>query len=141
VRRHRLGHTKLQNIHATANLLALCSLCHFAFDNDEWIFIPEDITNWNKRIEATPRAIEEYNTQRDITFRRLLLVSDPESPAFQDSHYKSAFTDRPTKMWPGEPGILIIRPQPNDIFPFSLELNKAIKHLRESMFGGRVYYL
>lgn len=41
-----------------------------------------------------------------------MLVPDPYSKAFQDSHYKSAFTDSPTKIWTGEPGIVIVRPSP-----------------------------
>lgn len=66
--------------------------------------------NWVRRIEAAPQIIQEYNSQRSIVFRRLLLAPDPDSKAFQDTHYKSAFTDNPTKIWPGEPGVVIVRP-------------------------------
>ena len=41
-----------------------------------------------------------------------MLAPDPDSMAFQDTHYKSAFTDNPTKIWPGEPGVVIVRPPP-----------------------------
>ena len=109
---HKFGRTQLHNIHDRGNLVALCSICHFAFDSDEWTFIPEDTTNWRQRIEATPQIIQEYNSQRNIVFRRLLLAPDPDSKAFQDNHYKSAFTDSPTKIWPGEPGVVIVRPPP-----------------------------
>ena len=105
-----LGRTQLYNIHDTGNLVGLCLICHLAFDCDEWTFIPEDTTNWTQRIEARPQIIQEYNSQRDIVFRRLLLLPDPNSEAFQDNHYKSAFTDTPTKIWPGEPGVLMLRP-------------------------------
>ena len=107
---HKFGRIQLHNIHDRGNLVALCSICHFAFDGDEWTFIPEDTTNWTQRIEATPQIIQEYNSQRNIVFRRLLLASDPDSKAFQDNHYKSAFTDHPTKIWPGELGVVIVRP-------------------------------
>lgn len=107
---HKLGRIQLRNIHDRGNLVALCSICHFAFDSDEWAFIPEDTTDWKQRIEATPQIIQEYNSQRSIVFRRLLLIPDPDSRAFQDNHYRSAFTDSPTKIWPGEPGVVIVRP-------------------------------
>ena len=109
---HKFGRIQLHNIHDRGNLVALCSICHFAFDSDEWTFIPEDTTNWIQRIEAAPQIIQEYNSQRSIVFRRLLLAPDPDSIAFQDTHYKSAFTDNPTKIWPGEPGVVIVRPPP-----------------------------
>ena len=109
---HKFGRIQLHNIHDRGNLVALCSICHFAFDSDEWTFIPEDTTNWIRRIEAAPQIIQEYNSQRSIVFRRLLLAPDPDSKAFQDTHYKSAFTDNPTRIWPGEPGVVIVRPPP-----------------------------
>ena len=109
---HKFGRIQLNNIHDRGNLVALCSICHFAFDSDEWTFIPKDIVNWTQRIEATSQIIQEYNCQRSIIFRRLLLAPDPDSKAFQDTHYKSAFTNNPTKIWPGEPGVVIVRPPP-----------------------------
>jgi len=112
VTHHKLGRIQLHNIHDRGNLVALCSICHFAFDSDEWTFIPEDTRNWIRRIKATPQIIQEYNSQRDIVFRRLLLIPDPDSKAFQDTHYKSAFTDNPTRILPGEPGVVIVRPPP-----------------------------
>ena len=127
---HKLGRTQLHNIHDRGNLVALCSICHFAFDNDEWTFIPEDTTNWTQRIEATPQIIQEYNSQRNIVFRRLLLIPDPDSKAFQDNHYKSAFTDSPTKIWPGEPGVVIVRPPP-------APPPKPTAELRETLDGFR----
>ena len=109
---HKLGRIQLQNIHDRGNLVALCSICHSAFDSDEWTFIPEDTTNWIQRIEAAPEIIQECNSQRSVVFRRLLLAPDPDSKAFRDTHYRSAFTDNPTKIWPGEPGVVIVRPPP-----------------------------
>ena len=107
---HKLGRTRLHNIHDKGNVVALCSICHSAFDNSEWTFVPRDIIDWVQKIKATPQMIEEYNSRRDLVFQRLLLAPDPESRAFQDNHYKSAFTKSPTKIWPGEPGVLILPP-------------------------------
>ncbi|KAL2058401.1 hypothetical protein ABVK25_001129 [Lepraria finkii] len=59
VKHHELGRTQLHNIHDRDNLVALCSICHFALDSDEWTFIPEDTKNWIQRIEATPQIIQE----------------------------------------------------------------------------------
>ncbi|MCJ1253492.1 hypothetical protein MMC24_001304 [Lignoscripta atroalba] len=125
VNHHKFGRTQLHNIHDTANLVALCSICHFAFDNDEWTFIPEDTTIWTQRIEATPQIIPEYNSQRNIVFRRLLLQLDPDSKAFQDNHYKSAFTNSPTKIWSGEPGVVMVRPPVNPPPEPTAELQKT----------------
>ena len=102
-------------------------ICYTAFDSDEWTFIPEDTTNWTQRIKATPQIIQEYNSQRNIVFRRLLLLPNPDSEAFQDNHYKSAFTDSPTKIWPGEPGALIVRPLPAPPPNPTAELRKTLK--------------
>ena len=123
---HKLGRIQLHNIHDRGNLVALCSICHFAFDSDEWTFIPEDTTNWTQRIEATPQIIHEYNLRRNILFRRLLLAPDPDSKAFQDNHYKSAFTDSPIKIWPGEPGVVIVRPPPVPPAEPTAELQKTL---------------
>ena len=127
---HQLGQIQLHNIHDPGNLVALCSICHFAFDSDEWTFIPEDTTDWVQRIEATPQTILEYNSQRNIVYRRLLLTPDPDSKAFQDAHYKSAFTHNPTKMWSGEPGAIMVRP----LFPFppkpTAELRKTLVNFK-----------
>ena len=126
---HKFGRIQLHNIHDRGNLVALCKICHFAFDSDEWTFIPEDTTNWTQKIEATPQVIQEYNSQRNILFRRLLLVPDPDSEAFQDNYYKSAFTDSPTKIWPGDPGVVIVRPPPFPSDP-TAELQKTLDDFR-----------
>ena len=109
---HKLGRIQLNNIHDRGNLVALCSTCHFAFDNDEWTFIPKDVTSWKQKVQTTPHIIQEYNLQRNVAFRRLLLTPDPDSKAFQDNYYKSAFINSPIKIWPGEPGVIIVRPPP-----------------------------
>lgn len=69
--------------------------------------------------------IQEYNFLRNIVFPRLLLSPDPYSKAFQDNHYKSAFTDSPTEMWPGEPGVVIVRPSLNRPTKPTAELQKT----------------
>ena len=109
---HKYGQIKLHNIHDQGNLVALCSICHFAFDSDEWAFIPEEMTEWIQEITTTPKIIQELNTRRNVVYRRLLLAPDPDSRAFNDEHYRSAFTNNPTKIWSGEPGVLITRPLP-----------------------------
>ena len=126
MRHHKLGRIQLHNIRDTSNLVALCKICHFALDNDEWTFIPEDTKNWIQSIKAAPQKIQEYNSQRSIVFRRLLLDPDSDSEAFQDTHYKSAFTDNPTKIWPGEPGVLMVRPPPFPPSDKTAELKEAL---------------
>jgi hypothetical protein len=128
---HELGHTQLQNIHDRGDLVALCSVCHFAFDCGEWMFIPEEIRTWTERIKETPQVIQEYNSLRSIVFRRLLLIPDPESKAFQDNHYKSAFADRPTKIWPGEPGVVILRPMSQRPARLTAELREILHNFRD----------
>ncbi|KAL9130837.1 MAG: hypothetical protein Q9217_001089 [Psora testacea] len=63
-----------------------------------------------QEIQAIPQMIQEYNCRRNIVFRRFLLAPDPDSEAFQDNHYKSAFTDSLTKICRGGPGVFIVRP-------------------------------
>ena len=120
------GRIQLHNIHDRRNLVGLCSICHRAYDSDEWMFIPEDVTNWTQRIKATPQIIQQYNSQRNVVFRRVLLLPDPDSKAFQDNHYKSAFTDSPTKIWPGEPGVVIMSPPPIPPPEPTAELQKTL---------------
>ena len=83
-----------------------------------------------QRIETVPQIIQEYNSQRNIVFRRLLLAPDPDSKAFQDTHYKSAFTDNPTKIWPGEPGVVIVRPPPAPPPEPTAELQETLDDFR-----------
>jgi hypothetical protein len=52
VMHHKFGRTQLDNIHDTANLMALCKICHFAYDSDEWTFLPADITTWLQEAKA-----------------------------------------------------------------------------------------
>ncbi|KAI9808791.1 MAG: hypothetical protein M1825_003944 [Sarcosagium campestre] len=64
----------------------------------------------------------------------MLLIPDPNTTAFQDTYYKSSFTDNPTEMWPGEPGVVIIRSLPNNPLRPTAELKKTwnnFKALRE----------
>jgi hypothetical protein len=86
---HENGHILLFNIHDKANLVALCSFCHFAFDNDEWMIIPEETTTWRQRIEATPQTVEEYRSQKNILYQQLLLDPHARSTASEDTHYAS----------------------------------------------------
>lgn len=123
---HKFGRIQIDNIHDKRNLVALCSICHFAFDWDEWTFIPEDATEWIHRIESAPQIIQEYNSQKNVVFRRLLLVPDPDSKAFQDTHYRSAFTDNPTRIWSGEPGVVVVRQTP-------LFLSQSTAKLQETL--------
>jgi hypothetical protein len=128
VMHHKFGRTQLDNIHDTANLMALCKICHFAFDNKEWTFLPADITTWlqeakaevdgeaevDREAEADGESeidgdfIPRRNAQRDIEFRRWRLINDPDSEASRDESYASAFTDEPIKRWSGEPGVVIL---------------------------------
>lgn len=106
---HKYGRTQLVNIHDRANLVVLCTLCHFAFDNDEWCFLPEQMTIWIQEVQANPRKILEYNARRDVSFQRLLLQPDPYSKAHRDIHYRAAFSERPVQKWAGEAGVTVLR--------------------------------
>src|SRR3954447_13302143 len=89
---HKFGRTQLENIHDTANLMALCKICHFAFDNKEWTFLPTDIKTWlqeakagvDGEAEVGGDCILRWNAQRDVEFRRWRLIGDPDSEASQD---------------------------------------------------------
>jgi hypothetical protein len=125
---HKSGRTQLDNIHDDANLIALCTICHFAFDNKEWTFLPVDMTTWIQEAEAEVEREAEVdgeaevngeaeidgdfilrcNARRDVDFQRWRLKDDPESEASQDGFYASAFTDEPIKRWLGEPGVAIL---------------------------------
>ncbi|KAH0556774.1 hypothetical protein GP486_005437 [Trichoglossum hirsutum] len=111
VSHHKSSRTQLDNIHSVRNLVPLCSICHHAFDQEEWTFLPKDMAALVQDAKAKPEGdpILEYNAQEDMEFRRWRLQIDPDSEAGQDSHYVSAFTDRPIQMWRGEVGVLILR--------------------------------
>jgi hypothetical protein len=107
---HKSGRTQLANIHDRKNLVAFCSICHLAFDDKEWTFLPTDMAAWLQDAKAEPERdfIREINSQRDIEFRRWRLKNDSESEASKDEHYVSAFTNEPIKAWPGEVGAVIL---------------------------------
>ncbi|KAI9776169.1 MAG: hypothetical protein M1839_000585 [Geoglossum umbratile] len=108
---HKSGRTQLDNIHGIRNLIALCSICHLAFDQEQWTFLPKDIAAWVQEAKVKPEggSVLEHNAEQDMEFRRWRLQIDPDSEAAQDRHYISAFTDRPIQRWQGEPGALILR--------------------------------
>lgn len=43
---HKCGRLQLSNIRNAVNLIALCSVCHFALDAKKWTFLPNDMTTW-----------------------------------------------------------------------------------------------
>lgn len=104
-----MSHTNITNIHDKANLMALCALCHFAFDHEEWTFFPLDMTSWIKALKADSNLKSILNSRRDIGYQRILLLRNPRSKAYQDLYYRSAFANAPTQTWVGEPGVLILR--------------------------------
>ncbi|MCJ1468070.1 hypothetical protein MMC07_006696 [Pseudocyphellaria aurata] len=132
---HQFGYIQMDRIHDRANLVALCSICHEAFDTNEWTLIPEDISSWIENIEANPEAaaqiIEGYKSQRDTVFRRFCIITAPFTAAINDIHYKSAFTNNPTKMWPGEPGSAILRPLYTTLGNNSTEFKETLNGLRK----------
>jgi len=109
-RHHKSGRIQVDNIHNIANLVALCSICHFAFDKEEWAFLPKDMAAWVQDAEAPHERdfVLELNSQRNIKFQRWRLVVDPDSEAERDNHFKSAFTNEPIKEWSGEVGLVIL---------------------------------
>jgi HNH endonuclease len=133
---HKSGRTQLSNIHDAANLMALCKICHYAFGSGEWTFLPRDLATWVQAAEADPEKnfIPEWNSKRDIVFRRYRLVDDPDSEASRDKHFKSAFTNELFKVWPGEIGVAILGNQilTNLALPDELEdVDKEFTKLRE----------
>jgi hypothetical protein len=108
---HRKGRTSESNIHSSRNLLALCHTCHLDFDNDEGIFLPNNVRTMLNQMVAEPQKdlICDYNSERDIVYRRILIQPDPDSPAYKKASYRSAFTSRPEKPWTGEVGLVILR--------------------------------
>src|SRR5436305_10849601 len=76
----------------------VCKICHFAFDNKEWRFLPTDITTWLQEAKAEVEREAEVdgeveidgdfilrrNAQRDVEFRRWRLIDDPDSEASRD---------------------------------------------------------
>lgn len=106
---HRRGRIQLRHIHDRRNLIALCSICHFAFDQDEWCFFPEQLETWLPDISATPQRIPEYNRYEELQWRRFLIDRDSQSTAYNDDHYRAAFVDTPLKSWKGEAGSVILR--------------------------------
>jgi hypothetical protein len=113
---HKFGRTQLENIHDAANMMALCKICHVAFDNKEWTFLPTNIATWLQEAKAEVDGeadtggdfILRCNAQRDVEFRRWRLIDDPDSAASRDGSYTSAFTNEPIKRWLGEPGVAIL---------------------------------
>lgn len=130
-----MGHINTYNIHDQSNLVALCKVCHFAYDNEEWVFVPKDMSEWAQRIRATPDVIEEYKSATAVEYRRFILDEEPVDPsdAFNDPHYKAAFEKEPIKTWEGEPGLVIVRQfhQPADPSAEVEELQEEYETLRK----------
>ena len=112
VMHHKCSQTQEVNIHSIRNLIALCPICHFAFDLGEWTFLPTEMAAWVHVATAKPEEdppIPEYNARQDIERRRWRLRYDPDAQASQDDYYVSAFNNKPIKLWRGEVGLLILR--------------------------------
>lgn len=103
----------MSNIHSKSNLIALCSVCHYAWDSEEWTFLPECTSVWVKAANDEPEKefVPMWNNQRDIQFRRWRLGVDPYSEASRDKDFNSAFTNNPLKTWTGEVGAVILSRQ------------------------------
>lgn len=89
--------------------MAFCKVCHKAFDENEWDFYPEDMSEWISILKQKPESRREMNSWRDIMFHRILVQPSPRSNAYADEHYRSAFVNEPVKLWKGEPGVQLIR--------------------------------
>ena len=111
----------LDNIHDKRNLIALCDLCHNAFDNDEWTFLPKEGRSWVNQMMAQPEKdlVRELNQKQDVVYCRILLQPDSDLPASQDDSYRSAFEKQPEKSWWGEVGGVILRNR--QLFVISLD--------------------
>jgi len=132
---HQMGRIQISNIHDSANLLALCSICHFAFDAKQWTFLPDDLRKWVDMLKSDPESdhIRNWNSKRDVTFRRWRLVGAADWESSKDDAYLAAFTKEPLKVWNGEVGTNILRnvttvlatPKPDGA------LKEAIKDFRQ----------
>jgi hypothetical protein len=109
---HRAGRTSLANIHDPSNLVALCKLCHSAFNNFEWTFFPDDMNALIAEVEGGGNFVEAINSRHDVLFRRWGLLTSSDFEASNDPHFLSAFTNEPTKIWTGEVGAVVIRNSP-----------------------------
>lgn len=135
---HKLGRIQTHNIHDRHNLVALCSICHFAFDNDEWTLIPEDIAVWLNTIKSEPQSIQRYNGQRDVVYRRLLLdQSSRDTTASQDHDFKSAFIETPLKVCPCEAGLLFVRQMFHEPADPSAEVEEMVDQFIASRYIWR----
>lgn len=110
---HKQGRLQMSNIHSKSNLIALCSVCHYAFDSEEWTFLPECTSAWVKAANDEPekKFVPMWNNQRDIQYRRWRLGVDRYSEASNDKDFNSAFTNNPLKTWTGEVGAVILSRQ------------------------------
>lgn len=65
---HKRGRLHMLNIHSTANLIEVCSVCHYAFDLEQWTLIPDSMSAWVQAANAEPEKefILIWNSQRDI---------------------------------------------------------------------------
>lgn len=105
--------------------MALCSVCHWAYDAGEWVFVPNDMAEWKVEVVARPRIIFEYNEKKDIVYRRVLLIADPDTAAFYDEAYQSAFSTHATMGWSGEVGVVMLRPLPDNPYNASPEVKRS----------------
>ena len=90
---HQMGRIQISNIHDSSNLLALCSICHFAFDAKQWTFLPDDLRKWVDMLKSDPESdhIRNWNSNRDVTFRRWRLVGAADWESSKDDAYVSYF--------------------------------------------------
>ncbi len=98
----------MSNIHSTVNLIALCSVCHYAFDAEEWTFLSVGMSEWIQAANAEPEKnfIPIWNAQRNIQYRPWRLMVDTQ--ASNDKNFNLASTNNPLKTWTGELGALIL---------------------------------
>lgn len=91
------------------------------------------MATWVQDAKAKPEksSILEYNAQQSFEVRRWRLQDDLDSKASRDSYYVSAFTDRPTQIWRGEPGVLILRNTVALDTPLTSETNKELREALE----------
>jgi hypothetical protein len=87
-------------IHDSSNLLALCSICHFAFDAKQWTFLPDDLRKWVDMLKRDPESghIRNWNSNWDVTFRRWRPVGAADWESSKDDAYVATFTKEPLKV-------------------------------------------
>lgn len=113
-------------------------MCHFAFDAEEWTFLPNNMSTWLRDAKAGPEndLIQQWNSRRDIEYRPWRIFVDSLSEASQDKDFNAAFINNSTKAWSGEVGVVIIS---NNLATVASEDKDFAKAIMEWQKQGQIW--